>query len=209
MLHENYYKELKKYEELIHKKNHVDESFYNGIYDRYVNPVLTRDHVPLFWQYDLNPETNPYFMKRLGINAVMNSGAVYLNGKYYLVARIEGDDRKSFFGVAESDNGIDGFEFFEKPILFEDTDKKETNVYDMRLTKHEDGYIYGVFCSEKKDERNPDLSAAIASAGIVRTKDLIHWDRLPNLVTFRSPQQRNVCLHPEFVNGMYASLTVR
>ena len=207
MLHENYYKELKKYEELIHKKNLVDESFYNGIYDRYVNPVLTRDHVPLFWQYDLNPETNPYFMKRLGINAVMNSGAVYLNGKYYLVARIEGDDRKSFFGVAESDNGIDGFEFFEKPILFEDTDKKETNVYDMRLTKHEDGYIYGGFCSEKKDERNPDLSAAIASAGIVRTKDLIHWDRLPNLVTFRSPQQRNVCLHPEFVNGMYAFYT--
>ena len=143
MLHQKYEEELKKYEALINRKNEVDPDFYNGIYDRYVNPVLTREHIPLTWQYDLNPETNPYFMKRLGINAVMNSGAIELNGKYYLVARIEGDDRKSFFGVAESDNGIDGFRFWDYPILLPDTCKEETNVYDMRLTKHEDGYIYG------------------------------------------------------------------
>ena len=189
------------------RKNEVDPDFYNGIYDRYVNPVLTREHIPLTWQYDLNPETNPYFMKRLGINAVMNSGAIELNGKYYLVARIEGDDRKSFFGVAESDNGIDGFRFWDYPILLPDTCKEETNVYDMRLTKHEDGYIYGVFCSESKDTTVNDLSAAVAAAGIVRTKDLKTWERLPNLVTLNSPQQRNVVLHPEFVNGKYAFYT--
>lgn len=207
MLHQKYEEELKKYEALINKKNEVDPDFYNGVYDRYVNPVLTREHIPLTWQYDLNPETNPYFMKRLGINAVMNSGAIELNGKYYLVARIEGDDRKSFFGVAESDNGIDGFRFWDYPILLPDTCKEETNVYDMRLTRHEDGYIYGVFCSESKDTTVNDLSAAVAAAGIVRTKDLKTWERLPNLVTLNSPQQRNVVLHPEFVNGKYAFYT--
>ena len=207
MLHQKYEEELKKYEALINRKNEVDPDFYNGIYDRYVNPVLTREHIPLTWQYDLNPESNPYFMKRLGINAVMNSGAIELNGKYYLVARIEGDDRKSFFGVAESDNGIDGFRFWDYPILLPDTCKEETNVYDMRLTKHEDGYIYGVFCSESKDTTVNDLSAAVAAAGIVRTKDLKTWERLPNLVTLNSPQQRNVVLHPEFVNGKYAFYT--
>lgn len=207
MLYQKYEEELKKYEALINRKNEVDPDFYNGIYDRYVNPVLTREHIPLTWQYDLNPETNPYFMKRLGINAVMNSGAIELNGKYYLVARIEGDDRKSFFGVAESDNGIDGFRFWDYPILLPDTCKEETNVYDMRLTKHEDGYIYGVFCSESKDTTVNDLSAAVAAAGIVRTKDLKTWERLPNLVTLNSPQQRNVVLHPEFVNGKYAFYT--
>ena len=146
-------------------------------------------------------------MKRLGINAVMNSGAIELNGKYYLVARIEGDDRKSFFGVAESDNGIDGFRFWDYPILLPDTCPEETNVYDMRLTKHEDGYIYGVFCSESKDTTVNDLSAAVAAAGIVRTKDLKNWERLDNLVTLKSPQQRNVVLHPEFVDGKYAFYT--
>ena len=146
-------------------------------------------------------------MERLGVNAVMNSGAIELNGKYYLVARIEGNDRKSFFGVAESDNGIDGFKFWDYPILLPDTCPEETNVYDMRLTKHEDGYIYGVFCSESKDTTVNDLSAAVAAAGIVRTKDLKNWERLPNLVTLRSPQQRNVVLHPEFVDGKYAFYT--
>lgn len=207
MLHKKYYEELEKQEALINRKNEVDKDFYNGVYDRYRYPVLTREHIPLTWQYDLNPETNPYFMKRLGVNAVMNSGAIELNGKYYLVARIEGDDRKSFFGVAESDNGIDGFRFWDYPILLPDTCPEETNVYDMRLTKHEDGYIYGVFCSESKDTSVNDLSAAVAAAGIVRTKDLKTWERLPNLVTLNSPQQRNVVLHPEFVNGKYAFYT--
>lgn len=201
-----YEKQLNKYEEIIHKKNNKTD-FYNGIYDRYENPVLTREHIPLTWKYDLNPETNPYFMERLGVNAVFNAGAIYLNGKYYLVARIEGNDRKSFFGVAESDNGVDGFRFMDYPILLEDTCTEETNVYDMRLTKHEDGYIYGVFCSESKDTGNNDLSAAVAAAGIVRTKDMKNWERLPNLKTLRSPQQRNVVLHPEFVDGKYAFYT--
>lgn len=206
-MHKKYEEELRKYEALINRKNEVDTDFYNGIYNKYKYPVLTREHVPLTWQYDLNPETNPYFMKRLGVNAVMNSGAIELDGKYYLVARIEGDDRKSFFGVAESDNGVDGFRFFDYPVLLPDTCPEETNVYDMRLTKHEDGYIYGVFCSESKDTSVNDLSAAVAAAGIVRTKDLKNWERLPNLVTLNSPQQRNVVLHPEFVNGKYAFYT--
>ncbi len=206
-MHPKYYEKLKEHEELIGRPNRIDEKFYNGIYDRYVNPVLTRNHVPLFWEYDLNEKTNPNFMKRLGINAVMNSGAIELNGKFYLVARIEGDDRKSFFGVAESLNGIDNFRFWDYPILLEDTCPEETNVYDMRLTKHEDGYIYGVFCSESKDKSSNDLSAAVAAAGIVRTKDLKTWERLDNLITLNSPQQRNVCLHPEFVNGKYAFYT--
>lgn len=206
MLHQQYYVELEKYNKLIGRKN-VKSGSYNGIYDRYQYPVLTREHIPLHWRYDLNPETNPYFMERLGVNAVMNSGAIELDGKYYLVARIEGNDRKSFFGVAESDNGIDGFRFWEYPILLPDTCPEETNVYDMRLTKHEDGYIYGVFCSESKDTSVNDLSAAVAAAGIVRTKNLKDWERLPNLVTLRSPQQRNVVLHPEFVDGKYAFYT--
>lgn len=206
MVHEKYYELLKKQEELLNRKN-VKSDFYNGVYDRYEYPVLTREHIPLTWRYDLNKETNPYFMERLGINAVMNSGAIELNGKYYLVARIEGNDRKSFFGVAESDNGVDGFRFWDYPILLDDTCPEETNVYDMRLTKHEDGYIYGVFCSESKDTTVNDLSAAVAAAGIVRTKDLKHWERLDNLVTLNSPQQRNVVLHPEFVNGKYAFYT--
>ncbi len=195
------------YDALIARKNSVNKEFYNGIYDRYEFPVLTRDHIPLSWRYDLNKETNPFFMERLGVNAVMNSGALFFNGKYYLVPRIEGNDRKSFFAVAESESGVDGFHFIGKPLLFEDICPEETNVYDMRLTKHEDGYIYGVFCSESKDTGTADLSAAVAAAGIVRTKDLVNWERLPNLVTLRSPQQRNVVLHPEFVNGKYAFYT--
>ena len=206
MLHERYYIEKEKQEKLLARKNEKSD-FYNGVFDRYEYPVLTREHIPLTWRYDLNPDTKPYFMERLGINAVMNSGAIELNGKYYLVARIEGNDRKSFFGVAESDNGIDGFRFWDYPILLPDTCPEETNVYDMRLTKHEDGYIYGVFCSESKDTSVSDLSAAVAAAGIVRTKDLKTWERLPNLVTLRSPQQRNVVLHPEFVDGKYAFYT--
>ena len=206
MLHKKYYEEVKKYDELISRKNEKTD-FYNGVYDRYKDPVLTRNHIPVFWKYDLNPETNPLFIERLGVNAVMNSGAIELNGKFYLVARIEGNDRKSFFGVAESDTGIDGFKFWDYPILLDDTCPEETNVYDMRLTKHEDGYIYGVFCSESKDTKSNDLSAAVAAAGIVRTKDLKTWERLDNLKTLRSPQQRNVVLHPEFVNGKYAFYT--
>ena len=206
MFNERYYIEKEKYDRLIARKN-IKSDFYNGIYDRWEYPVLTNEHIPLTWKYDLNPETNPYFMERLGVNAVFNAGAIELNGKYYLVARIEGNDRKSFFGVAESETGIDGFKFWDYPILLEDTCKEETNVYDMRLTKHEDGYIYGVFCSESKDTTTNDLSAAVAAAGIVRTKDLKTWERLPNLVTKNSPQQRNVVLHPEFVDGKYAFYT--
>ena len=206
MMNEKYYVELDKLNKVLERKNKKTD-FYNGIYDRYEYPVLTREMIPLTWRYDLNPETNRYFIERLGVNAVMNSGAIYLNGKYYLVARIEGNDRKSFFGVAESDNGIDGFHFWDYPILLDDVCPEETNVYDMRLTQHEDGYIYGVFCSESKDTSVNDLSAAVAAAGIVRTKDLKHWERLENLKTLRSPQQRNVVLHPEFVDGKYAFYT--
>ena len=207
MIHAKYYEELEKQEKLLSRKNEKDETFYNGLFDRYKYPVVTREHAPLIWRYDLNEETNPYFMERLGINATMNSGAIYLNGKYYLVVRVEGNDRKSFFAVAESDNGIDNFRFWDFPILLDDTCPEETNVYDMRLTQHEDGYIYGVFCSESKDTSVNDLSAAVAAAGIVRTKDLIKWERLPNLKTLNSPQQRNVVLHPEFVDGKYAFYT--
>lgn len=206
MLHPNYYVELEKYNRVISMPNRKSD-IYNGIFDRWVNPVVTRRHIPLTWKYDLDINTNPYFMERLGVNAVMNSGAIELDGKFYLVCRIEGNDRKSFFGVAESDNGVDGFHFWDYPILLEDTCPEETNVYDMRLTKHEDGYIYGVFCSESKDTSVNDLSAAVAAAGIVRTKDLKKWERLPNLKTLHSPQQRNVVLHPEFVNGKYAFYT--
>ncbi|WP_288569226.1 glycosidase [uncultured Treponema sp.] len=195
-----------KYESLIAMKNEKSD-FYNGIFDRYKNPVLTRNHVPLLWKYDMNPATNPFFMERLGVNAVMNSGALYIDGKFYLVARVEGADRKSFFAVAESTSGVDGFRFWDYPVQLPDTCAEETNVYDMRLTQHEDGWIYGIFCSESKDTNSKDLSAAVACAGIVRTKDLKKWERLPNLKTLRSPQQRNVVLLPEFVNGKYAFYT--
>ena len=199
-------RENARYEALITRRN-TPSDFYNGVYTRWSNPVLTREHAPLLWRYDFNPETNPFFMERLGVNAVFNSGAIKLNGKYYLVARVEGNDRKSFFAVAESGSPVEGFRFWDYPILLPDTCPEETNVYDMRLTKHEDGWIYGVFCSESKDTSAPDLSAAVAAAGIVRTKDLKTWERLPNLVTKESPQQRNVCLLPEFVNGKYAFYT--
>ena len=202
------YQELEaRYECLIHTKNTVNRERYNGIYERWTNPVLTRDHIPPFWMYDPNPETNPFMMQRLGVNAVFNSGAILMDGKFTLMARVEGNDRKSFFAVAQSDNGVDGFRFWDEPVLLPDTCPEETNVYDMRLTRHEDGWIYGVFCSESKDTAVNDLSAAVAAAGIVRTKDLKTWERLPNLVTLRSPQQRNVVLHPEFVNGKYAFYT--
>lgn len=202
---QEYAKQLERYNELIERKNEKSD-FYNGVVTRYKNPVLTRDHIPLFWKYDMNPQTNPMFIERLGVNAVFNSGALYKDGKYYLVARVEGNDRKSFFAVAVSDNGIDNFKFMDYPVVLPDTCKEETNVYDMRVTAHEDGWIYGTFCSESKDNTTNDLSAANAAAGIVRTKDFINWERLPNLKT-KSPQQRNVVLHPEFVDGKYAFYT--
>ncbi|MBQ8094353.1 MAG: glycosidase, partial [Clostridia bacterium] len=196
-----------RYESVIARKNAIDSQYENGIYERYVNPVLTRDHIPPFWVYDPNPSTNPYMMQRMGINAVFNSGAILLDGKYTLVARIEGYDRKSFFAIAQSDCGTEGFRFWDYPVLLPDTCPEETNVYDMRLTQHEDGNIYGIFCSESKDTSVSDLSAATAAAGIVRTKDLKNWERLPNFRTLHSPQQRNVCLLPEFVDGKYAFYT--
>lgn len=205
-IHPAYYAAKQRYEALLARRN-TKARFYNGIYDRWRDPVLTREHIPPEWKYDLSRETNPYFMERLGVNAAFNAGAVELDGKFYLVARVEGADRKSFFAVAESRTGVDGFRFWEKPVELPDTCPNETNVYDMRLTKHADGYIYGVFCSESKDKESPDLSAAVAAAGIVRTKDLKTWERLPNLVTKQSPQQRNVTLLPEFVNGQYAFYT--
>ncbi|HOO07110.1 MAG TPA: 4-O-beta-D-mannosyl-D-glucose phosphorylase [Ruminococcus sp.] len=205
MIHEKYYELLKKQEELLSAVNSKTD-FYNGIYDRYENPVLTRGHIPLHWKYDLSKDTNPYFQERLGINAVFNAGAIKLNGRYCLVARVEGNDRKSFFAVAESDNGTEGFRFRDYPVRLPALTDDETNVYDMRLTQHEDGWIYGVFCVEKS-ANTADLSEAVASAGIARTKDLVNWERLPDLVTLRSPQQRNVCLLPEFVDGKYAFYT--
>ena len=194
---------LKKYNEIINRKN-IESSFYNGIYERYEHSVLSRDHIPPFWMYDFSDEK--YFMERLGVNAVFNPGAIYLNGKYYLVARVEGNDRKSFFAVAESESPIDGFKFWDYPLELPDTCPEETNVYDMRLTQHEDGWIYGVFCSESKETEKRDLSAAAAQAGIIRTKDLKTWERMPNLVT-KSKYQRNCVLHPEFINGKYAFYT--
>lgn len=198
---------MEDYERLVNRPNPVNEHFYNGIFNRYTHSVLTREHIPPFWMYDADPESNPFMMQRLGVNATMNSGALKLGDKYCLVVRVEGMDRKSFFAVAESDRPTEGFRFRDYPVVLPDTEKGETNVYDMRLTQHEDGWIYGVFCSESKDTASKDLSAAVAAAGIVRTRDLEHWERLPNLVTLRSPQQRNVVLHPEFVNGKYAFYT--
>jgi len=194
------------HEELLSKKNEK-LPFGNGIYDRYTNPVLTGEHAPIEWRYDFNPETNPYLMERIGVNAALNAGAMKWNGKYILVVRVEGNDRKSFFAIAESENGVDNFRFWEEPVTLPETDEPDTNVYDMRLTAHEDGWIYGVFCSERKDPNAPagDLSSAVAAAGIVRTKDLLKWERLPDLKT--KSQQRNVVLHPEFVDGKYALYT--
>ena len=194
-----------RYEALLAKKNEPAD-FYNGIFTRYRDPVLTAAHVPPFWKYDFDEKSNPFLMERLGVNAVFNAGALWRDGKFYLVARVEGMDRKSFFAVAESESGVDGFRFWDKPVQLPDVCAEETNVYDMRLTEHEDGWIYGVFCSERKDPASSDLSAAIARAGIVRTKDLKTWERLEDLQTV-SPQQRNVVLHPEFVDGKYAFYT--
>lgn len=179
----------------------------NGIYQRYKNPIITRNHIPLNWRYDFNECSNPFCMERIGVNATLNSGAIKFNDKYVIVVRVEGVDRKSYFAVAESENGIDNFNFWDRPITMPECDRPDTNVYDMRLTQHEDGYIYGLFCTERKDqERLEDTSAAEAQCGIARTKDLINWERLPDLITY-SGQQRNVVLHPEFIEGKYALYT--
>lgn len=179
----------------------------NGIFERYEYPALTNEHAPLEWRYDLNPETNPWLMERIGINATMNAGAIKWKGKYLMAVRVEGNDRKSFFAIAESPNGVDNFRFWEYPIVLPDIDPSETNVYDMRLTAHQDGWIYGIFCSESLDPNAApgDLSSAVAKAGIVRTRNLRNWERLPNLIS--KSQQRNVVLHPEFVDGKYALYT--
>ena len=179
----------------------------NGVYQRYNHPVVTAAHAPLEWCYDFNPHTNPFLMERMGINATFNAGAMLWQGKYIVVVRVEGDDRKSFFAIAESHNGVDNFRFWPKPVVLPQTDEPDTNVYDMRLTQHEDGWIYGLFCTERKDLSQPnDLSAAVAQCGIARTKDLVTWERLPDLKT-NSGQQRNVVLHPEFIDGKYAMYT--
>lgn len=196
---------FKQHDSLLSRTNERIEG--NRIYERYKYPVLTNEHVPLEWRYDLNPETNPYLLERIGVNATMNAGAIKWNGKYLLMVRVEGNDRKSFFAIAESPNGVDNFRFWEYPVCLPDIDPRETNVYDMRLTAHEDGWIYGIFCSESLDPKAPqgDLSSAVAKAGIVRTKDMVHWERLPHLIS--PSQQRNVVLHPEFVEGKYALYT--
>ncbi len=196
------------YDGLIQRTNIKDPTWNNGVYERYQYPVLTAAHTPLFWRLDLDPGTNPYLMERQGINGVFNAGAIELDGKIYVVARVEGVDRKSFFAVAESENGIDHFRFWDFPIVMPQTDDPDVNVYDMRLTQHQDGWIYGIFCTERKDPNAPpgDLSSAVAQAGIARTRDLKTWERLPDLVT-KSPQQRNVVLHPEFIAGKYAFYT--
>ena len=194
------------HEALITRRNYKAGTG-NGIFDRYAYPVLTGAHAPLEWRYDLNPASNPYLMERFGINAAFNAGAMKFNGKYILAVRVEGYDRKSFFAIAESPNGIDNFRFWDYPVNMPETEDPDTNVYDMRLTRHEDGWIYGLFCSERKDPKAApgDLSSAVAAAGIARTHDLVTWERLPDLVS--GSQQRNVVLHPEFVNGMYALYT--
>ena len=197
----------REHQELISCKN-IANTVYNGIFTRYQYPILTAAHIPLHWRFDLNPATNPLLLERIGINAAFNSGAILLDGKYYLVVRVEGYDRKSFFGVAESENGVNGFKFWDYPVWMPPADEHETNVYDMRLTQHEDGWIYGLFCAERKDPDAPkvDTSSAIAKCGIARTRDLKKWERLPDLKTVSS-QQRNVVLHPEFVDGKYALYT--
>jgi len=194
------------HEALITRQN-TPQTPGNGIFIRWQHPVVTPDHAPLSWRYDLNPATNPFLMERLGVNATFNSGAMFWNGKYLLVVRMEGNDRKSFFAIAESPNGVDQFRFGDYPVLLPETADPDTNVYDMRLTAHADGWIYGLFCTERKDLTRPhDLSAATAQCGIARTRDLLTWERLPDLITY-SGQQRNVVLHPEFVNGKYALYT--
>ncbi|MEO7309478.1 MAG: glycosidase [Chitinophagaceae bacterium] len=197
----------KRYHALLSTKNAKIEGG-NGVFDRYESPILTAGHTPLFWRYDLDPATNPYLMERFGINAVLNAGAIKWKGKYCLIARVEGADRKSFFAIAESDSGIDQFRFWDFPVNMPATDVPDTNIYDMRLVAHEDGWIYGLFCTERKDPAAPpaDQSSAIAQCGIARTKDLVNWERLSDLKT-PSAQQRNVVLHPEFVNGHYAFYT--
>jgi 4-O-beta-D-mannosyl-D-glucose phosphorylase len=199
--------ELEKNHNLLINRKNVKIEPGNGIYNRYAWPVLTGAHAPLHWRYDLNPETNPFLMERIGIHAAFNAGAMKFKGKYLLVARVEGNDRKSFFAIAESPNGIDQFKFRDYPITLPQVKNPETNVYDMRLTQHEDGWIYGIFCAERKDPAAApgDLSSAVASAGILRTRDLKTWERLPDLKS--SSQQRNVVLHPEFVQGKYALYT--
>ncbi len=200
---------LAHYQSVVARPNPVDEArSLNGVLTYYQQPVLTHEHAPLFWRYDLNPATNPHLHERMGVNAAFNAGAIYRDGKYLLMARVEGLDRKSFFAVAESDNGVDGFRFWDYPVIMPETDNPDTNVYDMRVVEHTDGWIYGIFCTERKDPDAPagNTSSAIAQCGIARTKDLIHWERLPDLKT-PSPQQRNVVLLPELVDGRYAFYT--
>lgn len=196
------------FSENIRKENSKIIDDYNGIYYRHKNPIVTPKHIPLNWRYDLNPKSNPFLMERIGFNATFNAGAIKFDGKYIVAVRVEGNDRKSFFAIAESENGIDNFQFWNYPILLPETENPDTNVYDMRLVKHEDGWIYGIFCTERKDltAKEGDTSSAVAAAGIVRTKDLKKWERLPDLITY-SGQQRNVVLHPEFVKGKYALYT--
>ena len=196
-----------RYEALINRPNEK-QPYGNGIYDRYKYPLLTAEHAPLIWRYDFSEESNPYFAERIGVNGVFNPGAIELNGRFYIVARVEGNDRKSFFAVAESSSGVDGFRFWDHPLVLPETADPDINVYDMRLVKHEDGWIYGLFCTERKDpDALPgDLSSAVAQCGIARTKDLKTWERLADLKT-GSAQQRNVVLHPEFVDGKYAFYT--
>jgi 4-O-beta-D-mannosyl-D-glucose phosphorylase len=199
---------FRQHQELIARKNPVDGTWNNGVFERFTYPVLTAAHAPIHWRYDLDQKSNPLLLERLGINAVFNPGAIEISGKVFLACRVEGVDRKSFFAIAESENGIDGFRFWDRPIVMSETDDPDANVYDMRLTQHEDGFIYGLFCTERKDPTTPagDLSSAIAQCGIARTKDLKNWERLPDLRSI-SPQQRNVVLHPEFVDGKYAFYT--
>lgn len=195
------------YEALINKPNQK-EPVSNGIYQRYESAVLTAKHTPITWRYDLDKKSNPYLMERFGINATFNAGAIKWNNKYLLMARVEGADRKSFFAVAESPNGIDHFRFWDYPVMMPESAVPDTNIYDIRLVAHEDGWVYGLFCTERRDPAAPeaDQSAAIAQCGIARTRDLVHWERLPDLIT-SSPQQRNVVLHPEFVSGKYGFYT--
>ena len=198
----------KEHKTLLEQKNEPQNTIGNGIYQRYINPVVTAAHVPLNWRFDLNEKTNPFLQERIGMNAAFNAGALKWKGKYLLAVRVEGIDRKSFFAIAESPNGIDNFQFWEKPCVIPQTDVPDTNVYDMRLVNHEDGWVYGIFCTERKDPKAPkgDTSSAVANAGIVRSKDLVNWERLPDLIS-NTGQQRNVVLHPEFVNGKYALYT--
>lgn len=197
---------LSKQEALLSKSN-APSAEDNGIFQRWQNPVVTAAHAPIIWRYDLDRETNPLLLERLGINATLNPGAIKFNDKYVLMVRVEGNDRKSFFAIAESDNGVDNFRFRDYPVEMPETEDPDTNVYDMRLTAHEDGWIYGLFCTERKDLNNlEDTSAAVAQCGIARTKDLENWERLPDLITY-SGQQRNVVLHPEFMAGKYALYT--